>query len=222
MKEMELFQYLIFPPSFKLFVHDIQEPFLYKKYDSMQSKNLLNGFYRYELDKRVSESLSTEDNPCNPTLMGTEHGCFEIQAMNEFTKTMNCNLPWTNEEGNLCNSTSTSEDEMVQALTEYLCTILPFKESCPQRNSTCIDERPCTSIVHNFYKEELTKPILPIAMVKAKVLFKDELVYHVQEYYTYDLQSYIGEVGGIFGLFLGLSFVSIYEMAQLIVDKFRF
>ena len=41
----------------------------------------------------------------------------------------------------------------------------------------------------------------------------------IADSYSYDLQSFIGEVGGTLGLFLGLSIFSFVEFAEYIIRK---
>ena len=43
---------------------------------------------------------------------------------------------------------------------------------------------------------------------RVEIAFSDELVTYVEEYFTYDWQSFIGEVGGTFGLFMGVSILT--------------
>ena len=45
--------------------------------------------------------------------------------------------------------------------------------------------------------------------------FKSHLVEHVDELLTYDLQSFIGEVGGTMGMLMGASILSIIEALMI-------
>jgi len=53
-------------------------------------------------------------------------------------------------------------------------------------------------------------------LTKVDISLQNELVTYVEEYYTYDWQSFIGEVGGTFGLFLGVSMLTtIFDLIEL-------
>ena len=131
--------------------------------------------------------------------------------MENFEKKMKCGLPWSKSK-TICNSTS---QEMIKALEEYKCTLFPG-ESCHKSIDTCLNTRPCSRIVHKVVKASWMD--LPFFLYKnmanVTVVFNDEFVTYNEEYFTYDLQSYIGEVGGILGLFLGLSVESIFNLLK--------
>ena len=75
-------------------------------------------------------------------------------------------------------------------------------------------ERPCTKIKYSVRKEqeiedayESNKNGTIGTIVEIEIV--NELVTYVEEYFTYDFQSFIGEVGGTFGIFLGFSMLSL-------------
>ena len=59
-------------------------------------------------------------------------------------------------------------------------------------------------------------------LTKVDISLQNELVTYVEEYYTYDWQSFIGEVGGTFGLFLGVSMLTaIFDLIELLHRMFK-
>ena len=61
--------------------------------------------------------------------------------------------------------------------------------------------------------------LFPIGHVRIRVeiAFSNELVTYVEEYFTYDWQSFIGEVGGTFGLFMGVSMLTtLFDLIEFI------
>ena len=54
---------------------------------------------------------------------------------------------------------------------------------------------------------------------KLSIQLENPGVLTIADSYSYDLQSFIGEVGGTLGLFLGLSIFSFVEFAEFIIRK---
>ena len=55
-----------------------------------------------------------------------------------------------------------------------------------------------------------------------KIKFESSIVLNIVDYYTYDLQSLIGEVGGTLGLFMGLSIYSFVDFFEYVINKLFF
>ena len=54
-------------------------------------------------------------------------------------------------------------------------------------------------------------------MTLVEMSIQNELVTYVEEYFTYDWQSFIGEVGGTFGLFLGVSMLTtLFDLIEFV------
>ena len=88
-------------------------------------------------------------------------------------------------------------------------------------------ERPCTKIkysvgkqqeIENAYESNENGTIGTIVEIE----IRNELVTYVEEYFTYDLQSFIGEVGGTFEIFLGFSMISLLsDFIRLILQNYK-
>ena len=60
-------------------------------------------------------------------------------------------------------------------------------------------------------------------MTYVEISIKNELVTYVEEYFTYDWQSFIGEVGGTFGLFMGVSLLTtLFDLIEFVFRSFKF
>ena len=59
-------------------------------------------------------------------------------------------------------------------------------------------------------------------MTLVEMSIQNELVTYVEEYFTYDWQSFIGEVGGTFGLFMGVSMLTtLFDLIEFILRSFK-
>ena len=104
---------------------------------------------------------------------------------------------------------------MIELFTTHLITkfiAFPDDHTCNQENivncSTIL--RPCKKIDYYFvaYDEDFVEDEENWQMTIVEASINNELVTYIEEYFTYDLQSFIGEVGGTFGLFMGVSLLT--------------
>ena len=59
-------------------------------------------------------------------------------------------------------------------------------------------------------------------MTLVEMSIQNELVTYVEEYFTYDWQSFIGEVGGTFGLFMGVSLLTtLFDLIEFILRSLK-
>ena len=74
---------------------------------------------------------------------------------------------------------------------------------------------------HSAFAEEENEKNQNVTEVH--ITLDNELVTYVEEYFTYDLQSFIGEIGGTFGLFLGVSMLtSLFDLFEFILHSIKF
>lgn len=101
--------------------------------------------------------------------------------------------------------------ELVKDWREYF-------ESPTNKNCT-LDQRCERSIFHQYIQplNEGGTPSTTGAMLK--IQFDGPNVEKIIDSYAYDFQSFIGEVGGTLGLFLGLSFLSIVEFVEICIAR---
>ena len=71
-------------------------------------------------------------------------------------------------------------------------------------------------------KQTLTKETLYYPLEQSaslKIQLENPNVLTIVDSYSYDIQSFVGEVGGTLGLFLGLSIFSFVEFAEFLLRK---
>ena len=113
---------------------------------------------------------------------------------------------------------------MIEIFTTHLITKLiafPDDYTCNQENivncSTIL--RPCKKIDYSFvsYGEDFVEDEENWQMTVVEASINNELVTYIEEYFTYDLQSFIGEVGGTFGLFMGVSLLTtLFDLIEFV------
>ena len=142
-------------------------------------------------------------------MIGTETNCFELQAVEDFQAKHGCFLPWTLS-GNNQSAACPMDQSMSSPLKEYLCQAWPFSKACADQENkpSCSKNDPCSKILMSVTTTQTTKMSFFPKSVILEFLWKDQFITYMQEYYNYDLQSFIGEVGGTAGLFLGVSFLT--------------
>ena len=88
-------------------------------------------------------------------------------------------------------------------------SLLQFKcENLPRCKRSIYD----ASFEPSFEKPGVNKALVRIQLASSTVEF-------ITDSYDYDLQSFIGEVGGTLGLLLGLSFLSVFDLFELFLQK---
>ena len=75
--------------------------------------------------------------------------------------------------------------------------------------------------VRSIYKTTVTTKESgpPDYDLSLKIRLENPNVLTIVDSYSYDIQSFVGEVGGTLGLFLGLSVFSFVEFAEYILRK---
>ena len=122
----------------------------------------------------------------------------------------------------------------------YLCPIIDENRKMKSSDDTLADEfidystlvyewdiwyrdlkQNCTLLPCNrsIYKITVEKKSEEVDLNHLTIELESPLVQRFTDGYSYDLQSFIGEVGGTLGLFLGLSMVSFLEFFEYVVRK---
>ena len=120
----------------------------------------------------------------------------------------NCRLPWTiNDRYNFCPIIDKKQNQTyADIVTTWHDDFLHHEKNCPKMPK-------CKRFI---YKMDLFPndgyPSLSIKLTDPNILT-------IVDGYSYDLQSFIGEVGGTLGLFLGLSMFSIIECIAYVLRK---
>ena len=76
----------------------------------------------------------------------------------------------------------------------------------------------CTmSMYETSYEPTLKKTGVDRSFISIQLA--SSYVQSIKDSYSYDLQSFVGEVGGTMGLLLGLSFLSVFDLFDLLLKK---
>ena len=86
-----------------------------------------------------------------------------------------------------------------------------YRES--EKNCTLL---PCKRLIYKLTIEETSEKVDQKYLV---IKLESPLVQKVIASYSYDLQSFVGKVGGTLGLFLGLPVFSFIEFFKFVVRK---
>ena len=83
--------------------------------------------------------------------------------------------------------------------------------------ATCPKWPKCKRSLYNM--ESLSSEAYKSIDAGLRIKLRNPHVLNIVDSYSYDVQSFIGEVGGTLGLFLGLSMFSIVEFIEYILRK---
>ena len=121
----------------------------------------------------------------------------------------NCTLPWTtNERYKICPIIDKNQNQTyADIVTTWHDNFVHHEKNCPKMPK-------CKRFL---YKMDLFSNDGYYSSLSIKLT--DPNILTIVDGYSYDLQSFIGEVGGTLGLFLGLSMFSIIECIEYVLRK---
>ena len=156
--------------------------------------------HKFELRKKISKRESTRNDPCKKYEHRT---CQSIKDNKEIIEKFNCSLPSLYSGEHLDNvipkdMSNCSYDVTMEVLDFYL-----------NRGGNCPTTQTCESVrFTSSYKTE--KTWLENKTVVYVVFENPEVEYH-HSHISYDLVNLIGELGGVLGLTLGASALTLFE-----------
>ena len=161
-----------------------------------------------KLQKLNLSSISTDDNPCNAEDNYGYDRCKHLQKGQEILQIFGCRLPWMNsidfgQDFDFCKNASVVQKARLEA------TKIHYKDC--NRFSRC--NRAKYQIVGSEVEDTQTN-----MKSKLTLQFANTDVQVVKDFYSYDAQSLIGEVGGTLGLLLGMSFMSIFDLINFAIS----
>lgn len=105
-----------------------------------------------------------------------------------------------------------NNENIIKGLESYKCNLNPWTCGKVSTNKECQNIlKPCKRVLYNVQTRSLTSFGLTSVMIRLKT----DMVTYFEEYFLYDLESFLGDTGGILGSFLGLSFMSLFELERL-------
>ena len=163
------------------------------------------------------KNLSTQEKPCRDKGTDSASICAIKNAQKAFEAKYKCKLPWMmSSTSKLCpilNETRVSYKNLYNAWEDYY----KMQIRSQQNNKETADAGPhCQRPLFQLQLTDLQDPYFNPSTNGAvlKIRLDGPNIMHIQDFFSYDFQSLIGEVGGTLGLFLGLSFLSIIECIE--------
>ena len=173
-------------------------------------------FVRFE--KIRIHALSTDDYPCATSKNYSGQHCRMLHMENEFIQRVGCRLPFMDQ---LMVKNENRIQARICTLNEGNVSVTDFHKIWKELRSGEVKECPlikrCERAVYKLYENFEQKEDNDSQLILRPL---DSTVQYIKDDYAYDTQSFIGEVGGTLGLMLGLSFVSVFDFIDYILQKF--
>ena len=174
-------------------------------------------FVRFE--KIKIHALSTDDYPCETSKNYSGQHCRMLYNEKAFIRKVGCRLPFMEQ---LMTKDDNRTQSRICTLNEGNVSVTDFFSIWKNLKNEEVDECPlikrCQRAVYKLYENFETKEGNDSSQLILKPL--DSTVQYIKDDYAYDTQSFIGEVGGTLGLMLGLSFISIFDFIDVLIQKF--
>ena len=213
-------------------IHDHSGIFTFAKTSGGNVFRFKQQWLEYSVKKTIIKSLSTDKRKCYNKLYYGQASCIEDLATKRFFDRTTCILPWMKlliPDADICEA----EDSLFKdALQEYACSmselsgslyknVTEYEHFCSDFESVeplCHNIRSCLEIVvEKSIKKDRITPFMNVLQLK----WENPRVMYVEEFISYDLHNFIGEVGGFFGLFLGFSFTSLFVLLEWLHRRIR-
>ena len=154
-----------------------------------------------DLDHEVNHELNSEGRPCNNEPEYDKDLCTDAELESKSLETFGCTTPFGANKDKIC------QDQVIgsKALKLYKDTFMN------KRATNC--NSPCSFVSTKAMK---TREIYGDGFVK---MFLKENIQVIEAYHLYSGLSFIAEVGGYVGLFLGVSVNQISTMVNAVLDK---
>ena len=140
-----------------------------------------------------------------------------------------CKLPWMESQNlELCpliekvdgNKTETIDDKVIQWMGLWIT------HSNSKHSLSCSNAPRCKSTRYELSEKRFNGNFGHYGNARVQIQMKSKNVLNIVENQVYNFQSFIAEVGGILGLFLGLSLYDIVEyfvnVSQKVCEKVNF
>ena len=157
-----------------------------------------------KFEKFNFEAISTSDVPCTDDPSQETEFCNLKMKKKQFIDKFGCRFPFmeqlTTNQSQVCNQDLKEKEKFWNSQTKPDLDC-PFIQRCKRSMFKIIKEHENTdnyNISDNYIS--ITSPIIQ----------------DIKDHYSYDMQSFIGEVGGTLGLMLGYSFMTLVDFLERI------
>ena len=178
-----------------------QERYLALKMDKVMLKGGRSVSIKYE--KINFESISTDEVPCTEDQDYNVEFCTLMMKEKLFVDTFKCRFPFMEQllenKTQVCTEDLKEKEKFWNSENLTQPDICPFVQRCHRSTLKTNDKYESTDtddISSNFIT--ISTPIVQV----------------IKDQYSYDMQSFIGEVGGTLGLMLGYSFMSLIDFIE--------
>ena len=207
------------PPIYTVQIHDSIED----RFDAYNLNPVIfiekSKRYEVKLTKTVMKSLNQEHSKCvEEEFYGIEK-CKHFKGTQAFIDEYNCTLPWMINSYEFTNYTRCESDSANGVeLVHLIETSLKMYESA---EPNCLDYLPCNrSIYQDTVKEKPYFDTHDVLQSELIIQYSTPFIQVIKDSWSYDMQSFIGEVGGTLGLLLGFSFSSLFDLLEFFANKF--
>ena len=181
----------------KIYTHN-PGGFEYESSSGVSVKNVMGSKDYYRVDHELLEMLDVKDEPCNDTPKYAKDDCGEDEIEKFIMKEYGCTPPFFKDKEKIC-----TNETIAKKVYEYW-SYAKYYTNC---------SAPCREIyVSAIWTYKKT--------ADSKVTFKfSNRVRVIKSYYAYSSLSLIAEIGGYFGLFLGVSINQITYLTSFAQGK---
>ena len=175
-------------------------------YEIHPRKSIINGFrFWFRIKKKIVRGIHTEHSKCSRYSRKT---CLEVYHQKRIEDKYRCDPTFLFNAGHLYNSnlTQCQNSETLQILQELL--------ESQENVSDCLIPQACNQTKYTWSVEQFEANTTQVG-----IMYDDPVVEHHNAYYSYDIQSLLGEIGGTLGLTLGLSLSSINDYIDLLLQS---
>ncbi|XP_042863330.1 acid-sensing ion channel 1A-like [Penaeus japonicus] len=157
---------------------------------------------------RVFEALNTHRKPCNDDPAYRSSQCITQCFSRSFIKVLRCRLPFMAGDVPYCRGV-----KMMERVSKHLDMMLLQGVWHPSR---CNCATPCKQTMYEYRGD--TTDDRDDDDGRIKVFFLDLMYEQVKEEFSYPFASLVADFGGMMGLLLGASLLTLVEVAEYVIN----
>ena len=204
------------PRTYFMIIHDSFEDRFdaFKRNPRINIEKSVN--YELKISKTVVEKLNKDERKCFEEQFYGIEKCTHLKGTQMFIDKFNCTLPWMTNDYEFqnctsCESNTFSDLELVDLIDQAI-------EMYKDARTICPNYLPCKRSIYQDLV--MQKPLENSVNSKLTLHYSSPYIQMIKDSWSYDMQSFIGEVGGTLGLLLGFSFASLFDLIEYFLSKF--